>query len=80
MSLSIVVVPLQKLVGIPFLSLFPPNLDLFLAVHGGSPMRAAAWRQSKGYRDPRRQENGGESLIESSPSPFPLLISRENPR
>ena len=44
------------------------------------PMCAAAWGQLKGYRDPRRQENGGESLFGSSPLPSSLIFSRGNPR
>ena len=31
---SVVAVPLQKSVGLPFLSIFFPNSDLFLVVHG----------------------------------------------
>ena len=38
---------------------FSPSPWFLLTVHGGSPMCAAVWGQSKGYRDPRRQENGG---------------------
>ena len=39
-SLSIVAVPLQKSVRLSILSLFSPNSDLFLTVHGGAPMSA----------------------------------------
>jgi len=42
-SSPILAIPLQKSIRLPFLSLFPPNLDVFLAVHG-APMFRAAWR------------------------------------
>ena len=43
-------------------------------------MCVVAWGQSESYRDPRRQENDGESLFGSSLSLLSLIISGENLR
>lgn len=52
-KLGYATVPLQKLLGLPFLFSFSPNSNLFLAIHGGVVMCGAARRQATGCCDHR---------------------------